>query len=78
MFSGLLAKATAALGIVVAFLLAMLKYKDVKLENAEEKNKMHDKENEIIDDMNLAKVKAKANENKAKDNIDDSDWRDNI
>jgi len=77
-FSGLLAKATALLGIVVAFLLALLKYKDHKLKNAEEKNDMHDKKDEIIDDMNLAEVKAEAKENEAKNNSDDSDWYNNI
>ena len=78
MFSGLLAKATALLGIVVAFLLALLKYKDHKLKNAEEKNDMHDKKDEIINDMNLAEVKAEAEENNAKNDTDDSSWRDNI
>lgn len=78
MFSTLLAKATGILGVVVVFLVGLLKYKDIKLNKSESENAVYKKEDEITDDMHLAEIDAEKKRDKDLENIDDSDWRNGI
>ena len=78
MFGTLLAKATALLGVVVMFLLGLLKYKDYKLDKQSDIIDAHDKKDEIIDDIRLAEVQAEVRENEAIKDTSDINWRDSI
>ena len=60
--------------LVILGLFAKTKYDGNKIENLEEENAAHEKKDEIIDDMNLAKVKAKEKRDEALKNNNGSDW----
>ena len=75
-FGGL--KITAILGGVIAILFGWIKIQGAQKKNMKEKIAVHEKEDEITDDMRLAEVKEEEKKDEAIKNIDDSDWRDSI
>ena len=78
MFSGLMAKITGVLSVIVGIMAMMLQIKSNKIENLEEENAAHEKKGEIIDDMRLAEVNAEEKKDERIKNIDGTNWRDNI
>ena len=78
MLSGLWAKLVGVMGAALAIMGVMLKFKNHKIDELEEENAAHEKKDEIIEDMALAKVKAKDKRDEAIKNIDDTNWRDRI
>lgn len=78
LFSGLWAKLVGIMGATLGIMAVMLKLKSNKIENLEQENAAHEKEDEIIDDMKLAEVKIEEKEDEEIENIVDSDWRSGI
>lgn len=64
MFSSIWAKIVATMGIVMAGLLALLKFKSAKIEKLEKKVESHDKETEIRKSQNESKREVLTEEKK--------------
>lgn len=78
MLSGLWAKLVGIMGAALAIMGVMLKFKNHQIENLEEENAHHERKDEIIDDMNLAKVKAKEKKDDALKNNTGADYMDRL
>jgi len=78
MFAGIWAKLVALLGAAVAILLAVIGYKNRKIDDLEEENTGHVIKDEIEEEMSEEIKEAKKEAEDAKENHDSSDWRDRI
>ncbi len=66
------------MGGAIVILLVWIKILGKQKKTLKEKNEAHEKEDEIADDMLLAKAKEEAIEKDEIDKIDTSDWRGNL
>ena len=78
MFSSIKAYAIAFGTALFAGLIIAVKILTFQKQQLKEENAGHVKKDEIIDDMNLAEIKAKEKAKHDKNTINDSDWRDSI
>jgi len=75
-FGGL--KITAILGGALAIALGWIKILGYQKKELEEENAAHEKKHEIIEDMHLAKVKARDKRDEALKDNDGSDYMDRL
>lgn len=78
MFTGIWAKIVAGMSAVIGVMLIMLKLKNDKIENLEEENAAHVKRDEIDNTIEKAQAKAEKSEQDARQDFDDSDWKNKI
>jgi len=78
MFSGLWAKLVGLMGAAIGGLLILLKFKNHKIENQEHEIAHHEKKDEIIEDMGLAKVKVKEKQDDALKDNTGADYMDRL
>jgi len=74
MFSGLWIKISGFLGVALAFMVGLLKYKNQKIDNLEADTKAKDRIIEVTNEMQDAKEKLASEAADEKSKIDDSDW----
>jgi|15BtaG_2_1085339.scaffolds.fasta_scaffold01351_5 hypothetical protein len=78
MFAGIWAKLVALLGAAVAILLAVIGYKNRKIDDLEEENAGHVIKDDISEQMKEATEVIKKEAENDKKNHDSADWRDRI
>jgi len=78
MFTTLWAKLVAGMGAIIVIMATMLKFKSHKIDNLEQENEAHEKEDELIEEMKEAEIEVEAKKNEAIENINTDNWRDNI
>ena len=62
----------------IVLMLAKIKWDGNKIDNLKEENAAHEKKDEIIDDMGLAKIKLKEKQDEALKNNSGDDWYNSI
>jgi len=78
MFTGIWAKIVAGMSAVIGVMLIRLKLKNDKIENLERENAAHVKRDEIDSTIEKAQAKAEKVEQDARQDFDDSDWKNKI
>ena len=78
LLGGIWSKVAVLGAAAVSFLLLMISFKNDRIEELEEEENKRDTEDEIIDDVHLAQVKAEKKADEDIKDIDSDDWRNGI